>query len=72
MKSANIHSPHLVRGMKKRKLIMDKSIKDKDPFTGENSKDIRCPVCGIWVWNVQKYASVQVDPEHAVLIVHLL
>jgi hypothetical protein len=50
---------------------MNKCIKDKDPFTGENNTDAQCPVCKEWVLDVQKHARIQVDPEHAVLVVHL-
>jgi hypothetical protein len=43
---------------------------DKDPFTGANCKDVRCPACGMWVMNLDKHARSQPDPEHAIMAVH--
>ena len=49
---------------------MHQPIRDKDPFTGEDCKDVRCPVCGKWVMNLNKHAESESDPEHSVIVVH--
>ena len=34
--------------------------------------DKKCPVCGRWFFDLRKHAESSPDPEHSIMIVHLV